>query len=606
MLGKRSSQGNMFSADAQYLHFVGEDTFYGFLARHGRELFRDEDFTQLYCCDNGRASVPPSRLALALLLQTHDKVADEEAKHRADFDLRWKVALAVELDERPFAKSTLQLFRAQLMIHDEARQIFIRSLDYAKQQGYLRNRKMKVALDSTHILGRGAAQDTYNLIAEGVRKLTRELARAAAQKWETWLIAHALGRYAEPSIKGAQAIDWDNAAAREAFLSGLIEDGQRTLDLARQVRAHLGVEEAADGRIAAGAELLTTLLWQDVEPTERGHRIKQGTQRDRIPSVHDPEQRHGHKSHGKTFTGHKAALAVEVDSQLITAVEVIAGNAGDGECAVSLVAASEANTDIEVEQVIGDTAFGSMQVRQELGEREVIAPTPKAGNHRMVDGERQRVMTKAEFEIDTEREVVRCPAGHETTRWQWVWVKPGAEQPQVQVKRFAFAKEVCRACAHHCECVGDKRRRGRFVTLHADEAKLQAARALERSDYFREQYRKRVVVEHRNARLAGLGIRQARYFGRAKTRLQLLLAATVANLTLVAGKMAQTKRSAGGSLRSFFTLWGAAKRLMAGLSGAVKRLIEFARPIADPRATLLCQLPATGTPVKSRGSRPGF
>jgi len=46
MLGKRSTQGNIFSADAQYLHFVGEDTFYGFLARHGRELFRDEDFAQ--------------------------------------------------------------------------------------------------------------------------------------------------------------------------------------------------------------------------------------------------------------------------------------------------------------------------------------------------------------------------------------------------------------------------------------------------------------------------------------------------------------------------------------------------------------------------------
>ena len=43
-------------------------------------------------------------------------------------------------------------------------------------------------------------------------------------------------------------------------------------------------------------------------------------------------------------------------------------------------------------------------------------------------------------------------------------------------------------------------------------------------------------MEHRLARLMQLGIRQARYFGRAKTRFQLYLAATVANLTLVAGK----------------------------------------------------------------------
>ena len=48
---------------------------------------------------------------------------------------------------------------------------------------------------------------------------------------------------------------------------------------------------------------------------------------------------------------------------------------------------------------------------------------------------------------------------------------------------------------------------------------------------------RRVAVEHRLARLVQLGIRQSRYFGRVKTRFQLYLAATVANLTLVAGKI---------------------------------------------------------------------
>ena len=38
-------------------------------------------------------------------------------------------------------------------------------------------------------------------------------------------------------------------------------------------------------------------------------------------------------------------------------------------------------------------------------------------------------------------------------------------------------------------------------------------------------------MEHRLARLVQLGIRQARYFGRSKTKFQLYLAATVANLT---------------------------------------------------------------------------
>ncbi|MDP9383107.1 MAG: transposase, partial [Chloroflexota bacterium] len=90
MLGRRPDLGE---GDHIYLDFVGRDSFYGFLASHRGQLFRDEDFAELYCSVNGRPSVPPSLLATALLLQTYEGVSDEEAKARADFDLRWKVAL---------------------------------------------------------------------------------------------------------------------------------------------------------------------------------------------------------------------------------------------------------------------------------------------------------------------------------------------------------------------------------------------------------------------------------------------------------------------------------------------------------------------------------
>ena len=53
---------------------------------------------------------------------------------------------------------------------------------------------------------------------------------------------------------------------------------------------------------------------------------------------------------------------------------------------------------------------------------------------------------------------------------------------------------------------------------------MQQARALQQSEAFGE-YRQRRVVEHRLARLVQLGIRQSRYFGRAKTKFQLYLAA---------------------------------------------------------------------------------
>ena len=81
------------------------------------------------------------------------------------------------------------------------------------------------------------------------------------------------------------------------------------------------------------------------------------------------------------------------------------------------------------------------------------------------------------------------------------------------------------------------------MLIHPQEGLLQEARALQQSaDY--DQYRQlRVVAEHRLARLEQLGIRQARYFGRVKTKFQLYLAATVANLTLLAHQTGEVGNS---------------------------------------------------------------
>ncbi len=181
--------------------------------------------------DNGRASVPPSFLATALLLQAHDKVSDAEAKARADFDLRWKVALGIEIEERPFAKSTFQVFRAQLILHDKVREVFEQSLRLAREQGYLkRGRGMRVAMDTTYILGRGAVKDTYNLLADGVVKLMRALASVEEVPLQGWAEAHGYDRYVGSSVKGEAAIDWSDRGARRRLLSEIVADADRLLE----------------------------------------------------------------------------------------------------------------------------------------------------------------------------------------------------------------------------------------------------------------------------------------------------------------------------------------------------------------------------------------
>jgi len=586
MMGRRPPQQSLYSADTQYLGFVGEDTFYGLLARHGRGLFPDAEFAAIYCEDFGRPSNPPGMLAIALLLQAHDGVSDAEATARAAYDMRWKVALGVEMDEKPFAKSTLQQFRAQLIIHDRARAIFERSLQLARETGLLKGRKSRLAVDSTQVLGRGAVEDTYNLIAHGIAKLCRALAAVEApqMKVEDWAKERGLARYFGSSIKASREVDWDDAAAREAFLTELIADGERVLAMARQVRCTLEEGSEQDRRIAEAAELLTVLLWQDVEPTERGYGIKRGTAKDRVPSVEDPEQRHGHKSHNRSFTGHKLQVAVEVDTQLITDVEVTPGNEPDGQSAAGLVQRSEENLGAgldagengetegaTVEQVLGDTAYGSAQVRNELEGREVIAPTVKGG--------RGTAIPKDEFEIDLENDRVTCPEGQTTERYTWVNYRRSEGEPPVKVKRFVFDTQVCRACPRHAECVTGKLRRGRSITLHPDEGILQQARALEKTQYFRDTYRERVVVEHRIGRLVALGIRQSRFMGRTKTQFQALMTAAVANFTLTAGWMG----SEGGLSASLSCVWRHL-RPRNTLGGLIRWLRPIRESIALPTA----------------------
>ena len=536
MLGERSDQWGLWEADRLYLDHVGKDTFYGLLASLRGQLFRDSDFAEFYCADNGRDSVPPSLLATALLLQTHDKVSDAEAKARADFDIRWKVALGIEIEDRPFAKSTLQVFRAQLILHDRVRAVFESSLRLARESGYLkkRGRGMRVALDTTNILGRGAVRDTCNLLADGIVKLLRALAVVEGSGVKGWAKAQGYERYLGSSIKGESAIDWSDKGARAGLLATIVADADRLLELSRQAQEALPEGSPERQGIVAAAELLGQLLLQDVERTGDGISLKDGVSKDRMMSVHDPEMRHGHKSSSRRFDGHKAAIVVDTDSQLITAVEVLPGNAPDNLGALELVERSEANTGVPVAEALGDAAYGDGDTRQAFADagRTLIARVPGRPN--------RTHFPKEDFRIDLEEVTCTCPAGQVTRKLLPAGKRTGSTGRTHRLQAFQFDAAVCGACSLRPQCVAGSSGMGRTVQLHPQEALLQQARALQQSEAFAGYRKRRVVVEHRLARLVQLGIRQARYFGRVKTKFQLYLAATVANLTLVAAKAGLT------------------------------------------------------------------
>ena len=331
-------------------------------------------------------------------------------------------------------------------------------------------------------------------------------------------------------------------------------DADRLLELARQAWVELPEDSGQRQSIVDGAELLGQLLLQDIErksgdgdvdadahDADDGVSIRDGVSKDRMPSVHDPELRHGHKSSRRRFDGHKAAIVVDTDSQLITAVDVLPGNAPDNLGALELVEQSEASTGSVVEEAMGDAAYGDGGTRQTFADagRRLVAKAPGRPN--------RKHFPKHDFHLDLAAGSCACPAGQVTRTVVPTGKRTDRTGRVYRLQAFQFDGEICGACPRRPECIAAQGRPGRRVQIHPQETLLQQARALQRSaDY--DQYRKRrVVAEHRLARLVQLGIRQSRYFGRVKTRFQLYLAATVANLTLVAGKIGLLGSTDGGA-----------------------------------------------------------
>jgi len=345
--------------------------------------------------------------------------------------------------------------------------------------------------------------------------------RGERDRFVAWATAQGYGRYvADGSLKGGMAIDWSARAARERFLGEIVADADRLLEQVRMARGALVAGTAEDTALTEAAGVLSRVLCQDVDRKEAGPTIRQGTAPDRVVSIHDPEMRHGRKSAAKRFDGHKAALAVDTDEHLIIAVDVLAGNAPDDEDALALVEQTEQATDSVVEETLGDCAYGDRATRQAFATagRTLHAKMPTLSN-----GGR---FPKTAFTIDLAAGTCACPGGHTTDALRHT---SGGQSG------FFFPAATCVACPLRAQCVRTVAGQGgRTVALHPQEALLQQARAFQASAAFDEVRRRRQAVEHRIARLVQLGLRRARYAGRAKTLFRLALAATVANLTLLA------------------------------------------------------------------------
>jgi transposase len=188
-------------------------------------IFQDEDFIALFpAC--GQPGLPPWRLALILLLQFRENLADRQAAEAVRARIDWKYLLGLELTDPGFDFSVLSEFRGRLLEGSAEELLLTQLLERCRALGLLKARGQQ-RTDSTHVLAAIRVLNRVELVAETLRAALNALATVAP----AWLQGMApLAWYARYAKRIEDARLPQEPAQREAYALTVGEDGYTLLD----------------------------------------------------------------------------------------------------------------------------------------------------------------------------------------------------------------------------------------------------------------------------------------------------------------------------------------------------------------------------------------
>ena len=463
MQGEERMDRQLLDAEMLAGHLVPRGSMFAFLAAHRAGVFPDEEFADLFPSGRGRPSIPATVMAAVIALQALHDYSDREAAEAVRFDVRWKVACGLAVDDPGFDPSTLVYWRRRIAKSARPHRVNDAIRKIVQETGILKGRRRR-AVDSTILADAVATQDTITQLVSAIRRVAREVPGAAEQ-----IAAVCTGHdYSQP---GKPKIDWDDPGAKDALVSALVNDANALAEALKDAEL--------DERAACALALLALVAGQDVEPAEGSDgtdgrwRIARKVAEDRVVPAVDPDARHTRKSPEARRDGYRAHVAADPETGIITdeqltkaagqensdpalAEEFLAReDAGDGTDGAGSQDSSGDRDGGGRLAWYGDSAYGTGDLRDAIhkaGHDAVIKPKPLRPP---VEGG----FTVDDFTVDEQQGTVTCPAGHTAG---------------LSRTRIATFGALCRDCPLRARCTTCKT--GRKLVLHERDDLLRAAR----------------------------------------------------------------------------------------------------------------------------------
>lgn len=425
-----------------------------------------------YCETFGRPAYEPEIMFKTLFLEILYELSDREFEQRATTDMAFKFFLELDPEDKIPDHSLLSKFRRTRISEDMLEEFLNETITQAIENKIIKS--TAIIVDSTHSKSKHAPQTPTQIL----REMTKELRK------EIYKTQHTLS----------------NKFPEKPDLNDTIED---EIEYTKSLLS--AVENSVESKKGK----------RQLEKIRETLNLPNLTE---LQNVNDNDAKIGHKSEKDEFFGFKNHIAVTENEQLITGLVVTNGNESDTHHFEELIEQSLENG-IKITEVLGDTAYSSAK-NIELAEEKNIKVISKL--HPCV-GAFKRSDEYIHFNKDAD--TFECVMGYLATKH-----KPRKRKRGSCDIEYSFSAQNCQNCPYKKACVTNKSDKYKRIWLNEKSDIHMKQKAFQETEYFKERYRRRPIIEGKNADLkSNYGLGKTRSTGLQSMKLQSFITAFTAN-----------------------------------------------------------------------------
>jgi len=429
--------------------------------------FVEQETKDLYDNQLGRPSYPPEVLFKMLFLEFYHNLSDVEVAQQIKYNILYRYFCGLQIHDPTPDDTSLVVFRERLG-KERFDKLFDRVVLQAKEKNLLKDR-FKI-VDASKISADISLPNKVNLLHQGRKLIIKTISRFNPKKAKE--------------------------LAKKYLKKMRLFTKPTNLEMTRERKLTRRFIKAVKDKFSLEADnlckTLNTIIW---------NRKKKG----KLASFVDPDARFGQTSPKRedNFCGYKAHIA-EDESEIITSVDTLSGNEIEGVRLESLLAREE-EKHLTSRGLVADTIYDTGDNYQLLGTKKM---RPYISFHK-----RNR-RTWQGFRLNKKKKALRCPQGNISI----------GRIPQEEGYLYYFSTHDCLRCPAKSTCIKTKEDRARVF--------VKAGYIFDGKE---SPYRKRVLKMHKmiERKFAEAkkwhGLRRARYRGKWKVAIQVLMTFLVMN-----------------------------------------------------------------------------